>query len=195
MEGKKNGDTEAEQMQCSLMRVSRENKPKGNVWQSPGPQHTVCLDRTNPHWWDSESRGKMPLLRRQMVLWARKKKKLFVSHHFREQDREQILCRIMMSVHCGLQAPVVCGETDRTLEAKVWSCKKRPVVFCWLSVVVPKVKILPKGYFQKHSSTIDYLASRSLIDLAYCYWSKKYVYHQFLRYLLPWSWDEFSQRG
>lgn len=31
MEGKKNGDTEAEQMQCSLMRVSRENKPKGNL--------------------------------------------------------------------------------------------------------------------------------------------------------------------
>lgn len=124
-----------------------------------------------------------------------KKKNLFVSHHFRAQDREQILCRIMMSVHCGLQAPVVCGETDRTLEAKVWSCKKRPVVFCWLSVVVPKVKIRPKGCFQKHSFTIYYLACRSLIDLVYCYWSKKYVYHQFLRYLLPWSWDEFSLRG
>lgn len=123
------------------------------------------------------------------------KKKLFVSHHFREQDREQILCRIMMSVHCGLQAPVVCRETDWALEAKVWSCKKRPVVFCWLSVAVPKVKILPKGYFQKHNSTIDYLASRSLIDLALCYWSKKYVYHQFLRYHLPWSWDQLSLRG
>lgn len=92
--------------------------------------------------------------------------------------------------------PQWCVEKQtELLRQKFGHAKKRPVVFCWLSVVVPKVKILPKGYFQKHSFTIYYLASRSLIDLAYCYWSKKYVYHQFLSYLLPWSWDEFSLRG
>lgn len=35
-----------------------------------------------------------------------------MSHHFREQDREQISCKIVMSVHCGLQAAEVWREIE-----------------------------------------------------------------------------------
>jgi len=97
-----------------------------------------------------------------------------------------ILCRILMSAQDGLQAALESREMGwgRSLVMQI-----RLILIGWLTKMVPKVKILPKGYLQKHSSTIDCLAFKNLIVWAHCHWSVKHVHHQFLRFLFPWPWD------